>query len=121
MTEKLNNFNKYNKLIKENLQKTKLKNNNFYNLSEQLQKNIELANNIIDENNKKNKVLENKIIYKEESVENLRHTIDFMKQQNKENFIKYKEDHFEKISKSKENQEEKIRKERKYVDIIYCL
>ena len=121
MTEKLNNFNKYNKLIKENLQKTKLKNNNFYNLSEQLQKNIELANNIIDENNKKNKVLENKIIYKEESVENLRQTIDFMKQQNKENFIKYKEDHFEKISKSKENQEEKIRKERKYVDIIYCL
>ena len=121
MTEKLNNFNKYNKLIKENLQKTKLKNNNFSNLSEQLQKNIELANNIIDENNKKNKVLENKIIYKEESVENLRHTIDFMKQQNKENFIKYKEDHFEKISKSKENQEEKIRKERKYVDIIYCL
>ena len=121
MTEKLNNFNKYNKLIKENLQKTKLKNNNFSNLSEQLQKNIELANNIIDENNEKNKVLENKIIYKEESVENLRHTIDFMKQQNKENFIKYKEDHFEKISKSKENQEEKIRKERKYVDIIYCL
>ena len=45
-------------------------------------------------------------------MENLRHTIDFMKQQNKENFIKYKEDHFEKISKSKENQEEKIRKER---------
>ena len=121
MTEKLNNFNKYNKLIKENLQKTKLKNNNFSNLSEQLQKNIELANNIIDENNKKNKVLENKITHKEESVENLRHTIDFMKQQNKENFIKYKEDHFEKISKSKENQEEKIRKERKYVDIIYCL
>ena len=121
MTEKLNNFNKYNKLIKENLQKTKLKNNNFSNLSEQLQKNIELANNIIDENNEKNKVLENKITHKEESVENLRQTIDFMKQQNKENFIKYKEDHFEKISKSKENQEEKIRKERKYVDIIYCL
>ena len=54
-------------------------------------------------------------------MENLRQTIDFMKQKNKENFIKYKEDHFEKISKSKENQEEKIRKERKYVDIIYCL
>ena len=121
MTEKLNNFNKYNKLIKENLQKTKLKNQNFSNLSEQLDKNIELANNIINENNEKNKALENKIIYKEGNVDNLRQTIDFMKQQNKENFIKYKEEHFEKISKTKEDQEEKIRKERKYVDIIYCL
>ena len=121
MTEKMNNFNKYNKLIKENLQKTKLKNHNFSTLSEQLDKNIELANNIINENNEKNKILENKIINKEEKVDSLRQTIDFMKQQNKEDFIKYKEEHFEKISKSKEDQEEKIRKERKYVDIIYCL
>jgi len=88
MTEKMNNFNKYNKLIKENLQKTKLKNHNFSTLSEQLDKNIELANNIINENNEKNKILENKIINKEEKVDSLRQTIDFMKQQNKEDFIK---------------------------------
>ena len=80
----MNNFNKYNKLIKENLQKTKLKNHNFSTLSEQLDKNIELANNIINENNEKNKILENKIINKEEKVDSLRQTIDFMKQQNKE-------------------------------------
>ena len=119
--EKLNNYNKYNVLIKENLQKTKLKNNNYLDLSKQLQNNIDLANNIINDNNEKNKTLENRIINKEEKVDSLRQTIDFMKQQNKESFLKYKEDNYEKISRTKEDQEEKIKKERKYIDIIYCL
>ena len=119
--EKLNNYNKYNVLIKENLQKTKLKNNNYLDLSKQLQNNIDLANNIINDNNEKNKILENRIINKEEKVDSLRQTIDFMKQQNKENFLKYKEDNYEKIFRTKEDQEEKIKKERKYIDIIYCL
>ena len=119
--EKLNNYNKYNVLIKENLQKTKLKNNNYLDLSKQLQNNIELANNIINDNNEKNKTLENRIINKEEKVDSLRQTIDFMKQQNKESFLKYKEDNYEKISRTKEEQEEKIKKEKKYIDIIYCL
>ena len=119
--EKLNNYNKYNVLIKENLQKTKLKNNNYLDLSEQLQNNIDLANNIINDNNEKNKTLENRIINKEEKVDSLRQTIDFMKQQNKESFLKYKEDNYEKISRTKEEQEEKIKKEKKYIDIIYCL
>ena len=119
--EKLNNYNKYNVLIKENLQKTKLKNNNYLDLSKQLQNNIDLANNIINDNNEKNKTLENRIINKEEKVDSLRQTIDFMKQQNKESFSKYKEDNYEKISRTKEDQEEKIKKERKYIDIIYCL
>ena len=119
--EKLNNYNKYNVLIKENLQKTKLKNNNYLDLSKQLQNNIDLANNIINDNNEKNKTLENRIINKEEKVDSLRQTIDFMKQQNKESFLKYKEDNYEKISRTKEEQEEKIKKEKKYIDIIYCL
>ena len=119
--EKLNNYNKYNVLIKENLQKTKLKNNNYLDLSKQLQNNIDLANNIINDNNEKNKTLENRIINKEEKVDSLKQTIDFMKQQNKESFLKYKEDNYEKISRTKEDQEEKIKKERKYIDIIYCL
>ena len=119
--EKLNNYNKYNVLIKENLQKTKLKNNNYLDLSKQLQNNIDLANDIINDNNEKNKTLENRIINKEEKVDSLRQTIDFMKQQNKESFSKYKEDNYEKISRTKEDQEEKIKKERKYIDIIYCL
>ena len=119
--EKLNNYNKYNVLIKENLQKTKLKNNNYLDLSKQLQNNIDLANNIINDNNEKNKTLENRIVNKEEKVDNLRQTIDFMKQQNKESFLKYKEDNYEKISRTKEEQEEKIKKEKKYIDIIYCL
>ena len=119
--EKLNNYNKYNVLIKENLQKTKLKNNNYLDLSKQLQNNIDLANNIINDNNEKNKTLENRIVNKEEKVDSLRQTIDFMKQQNKESFLKYKEDNYEKISRTKEDQEEKIKKEKKYIDIIYCL
>ena len=119
--EKLNNYNKYNVLIKENLQKTKLKNNNYLDLSKQLQNNIDLANNIINDNNEKNKTLENRIVNKEEKVDSLRQTIDFMKQQNKESFLKYKEDNYEKISRTKEEQEEKIKKEKKYIDIIYCL
>ena len=119
--EKLNNYNKYNVLIKENLQKTKLKNNNYLDLSKQLQNNIDLANNIINDNNEKNKTLENRIINKEEKVDSLRQTIDFMKQQNTDSFSKYKEDNYEKISRTKEDQEEKIKKERKYIDIIYCL
>ena len=119
--EKLNNYNKYNVLIKENLQKTKLKNNNYLDLSKQLQNNIDLANNIINDNNEKNKTLENRIINKEEKVDSLKQTIDFMKQQNKESFLKYKEDNYEKISRTKEEQEEKIKKEKKYIDIIYCL
>ena len=119
--EKLNNYNKYNVLIKEHLQKTKLKNNNYLDLSKQLQNNIDLANNIINDNNEKNKTFENRIVNKEEKVDSLRQTIDFMKQQNKESFSKYKEDNYEKISRTKEDQEEKIKKERKYIDIIYCL
>ena len=119
--EKLNNYNKYNVLIKENLQKTKLKNNNYLDLSKQLQNNIDLANNIINDNNEKNKTLENRIVNKEEKVDSLKQTIDFMKQQNKESFLKYKEDNYEKISRTKEEQEEKIKKEKKYIDIIYCL
>ena len=119
--EKLNNYNKFNALINENLQKTKLKNNNYLDLSKQLQKNIDLANNVISDNNEKNKILENRILNKEEKVDSLRQTIDFMKQQNKENFLKYKEDNYDKIFRTKEDQEEKIKKERKYIDIIYCL
>ena len=119
--EKLNNFHKYDILINENIQKAKIKNNNYSILSHELTKNIDLANNIINDNNKKNKILENRISNKEEKVDSLKQTIDFMKQQNKENFLKYKEDNYEKISKTKEDQEEKIKKERKYIDIIYCL
>ena len=121
INEKLLNYNKYNALVKENLQKTKMKNNNYLSLSTQLQKNIDLANKIINDNNEKNKTLENRIKIKEEKVDNLRQTIDFMKLQNRESFEKYKDDNYEKISQTKEEQEEKIKKERKYVDIIYCL
>ena len=121
INEKLLNYNKYNALIKENLQKTTLKNNNYLNLSTQLQKNIDLANKIIDDNNEKNRTLENRIKNKEDKVDNLRQTIDFMKLQNKESFEKYKYDNYEKIAQTKEEQEEKIKKERKYIDIIYCL
>ena len=119
--DKLNNYEKYNLLINENLEKTKIKNNNYLELSSQLQKNIDLANKIISDNNEKNKILENRIVNKEEKVDNLKQTIDFMRQRNKEDLIKYKEDHYEKIMKSKEDQEEKIKKEKKYIDIIYCL
>ena len=121
INEKMLNYNKYNALIKENLQKTKIKNNNYLSLSTQLQKNIDLANKIINDNNEKNKTLENRIKNKEEKVDNLKQTIDFMKLQNRESFEKYKDDNYEKISQTKEDQEEKIKKERKYVDIIYCL
>ena len=119
--EKLKNYHKYDNLINENLQKTKQKNNNFSDLSHKLMNNIDLANNIINENNEKNKILENRILNKEEKVDSLKQTIDFMKQQNKETFLKYKEDNYEKIFRTKEDQEEKIKKERKYIDIIYCL
>ena len=119
--EKLNNYARYNTLIKENLRKTKLKNSNYSELSKQLINNIELANNIINDNNEKNQLLENRIRTKEENVDKLKETLTFMKGQNKENFIKYKEDNYEKICKTKEDQEEKTRKEKKYVDIIYCL
>ena len=57
--------------------------------------------------------MENRIVNKEEKVDNLKQTIDFMRQRNKEDLIKYKEDHYEKIIKSKEDQEEKIKKEKK--------
>ena len=119
--EKLNNYNKCNALVNENLKKTNLKNNNYLDLSNQLQKNIDLANNIINDNNEKNKTLENRILNKEEKVDSLKQTIDFMKQQNKENFLKYKEENYDKIFRTKEDQEEKVKKERKYIDIIYCL
>ena len=119
--EKLKNYHKYDNLINENLQKTKQKNNNFSDLSHKLMNNIDLANNIINDNNEKNKILENRILNKEEKVDSLKQTIDFMKQQNKETFLKYKEDNYEKIFRTKEDQEEKIKKERKYIDIIYCL
>ena len=119
--EKLNNYARYNTLINENLRKTKLKNSNYSELSKQLINNIELANNIINDNNEKNQLLENRIKTKEENVDKLKETLTFMKGQNKENFIKYKEDNYEKICKTKEDQEEKTRKEKKYVDIIYCL
>ena len=82
--EKLNNFHKYDILINENIQKAKIKNNNYSILSHELTKNIDLANNIINDNNKKNKILENRISNKEEKVDSLKQTIDFMKQQNKE-------------------------------------
>ena len=38
-------------------------------MSKQLQNNIDLANNIINDNNEKNKILENRIINKEEKCE----------------------------------------------------
>ena len=53
--DKLNNYEKYNLLINENLEKTKIKNNNYLELSSQLQKNIDLANKIISDNNERKK------------------------------------------------------------------
>ena len=119
--EKLNNFKRYHNLINDNLAKTKLKNNNYNELNEKLQNDINLANKIIKNNNEKNENLESKIILKEEKMDNLKQKIICLKESNKEEFEAYKEEIFNKIIKSKEDEEEKNKKEKKYIDIIYCL
>ena len=119
--KKLNNLQRYHKLIIDNMNKTNLKNNNFNELNEKLQKDINLSNKIIKENNEKNEFLERKIIEKQKKIYKLKKKITSLKIQNKKEIEKYKEDIYEKIRKSKENVEEKNKTERKYIKIIYCL
>ena len=119
--EKINNFKRYHDLISDNLNKTKLKDKNYNELNKKIQKDINLANQIINNNNDKNDYLENKIILKEDKNDNLKHKIISLKQSNKEEFKIYKDDIINKIQKSREDEEEKNRKDKKYIDIIYCL
>ena len=119
--EKLNNFKRYHNLISDNLNKTELKNNNYIELNEKLQNDIDLANKIISMNNEKNEILDNRIFSKEEKMDNLKNKIISIKETNKDEFDNYTEDIFKKIIKSKEDEEEKSKKEKDYVNIVYCL
>ena len=119
--EKLNNFKIYHNLINDNLNKTKLKDNNYFELNQKLQNDIDLANKIICENNEKNDRNENRITSKEKNMNNLKQKIASLKRLNEEEFEKYTEDIYDKIQKSKEDREEKNKKEKEYIEIIYCL
>ena len=119
--EKLNNFKRYHNLICDNLNKIKLKNNNYIQLNDKLQNDIDLANKIIHMNNEKNEKIENRIVTKEEKMNNLKKKILSIKETNQDEFDNYTEGIYEKIIKSKEDEEEKSKKEKDYVNIIYCL
>ena len=54
-------------------------------------------------------------------MNNLKNKILSIKETNKDEFDNYSEDILEKIIKSKEDEEEKTKKEKDYINIIYCL
>ncbi len=119
--EKVNNCIRYHNLIHDNLNKTQLKNDNYSELNNKLQNDIDLAEKIINDNNSKNENLNNNIFLREEKVEDLKQKIKELKYQNEIEFKRYKENIYEKIKKSQEDKEEIKKKEKEYIDIIFCL
>ena len=119
--ERINNVKQYQRIVDYNLGKNKIKNEEEKEINTKLDQDIELVDKMNLNQKKKNEQLDKLIFEKEKEIEALKSRLIELKRQNKKQDGLYQNDIQQKIDKAKEVGESQKMREKKYVEIIYCL
>ena len=119
--ERINNVNQYQRIIDYNLGKDKIKNEEEKEINMKLNQDIELVDKMNLNQKKKNENLDRIISEKEKKIEGLKNRLIQLKKQNKKQNNLYQNDIQQKIEKAKEFEEIQKIREKKCIEIIYCL
>ena len=119
--ERINNVAHYQKMIDNNINKEKIKNNEEKIIEDKLKKGKELLDLISLNQKIKNENIDKMILNKEKGVEELKDKLLEIKRQNKIDNIEYQNDIKNKIERAKEFYEFQKIKEKNIIEIVYCL
>ena len=119
--ERINNVKQYQRIVDYNLGKDKIKNEEEKEINTKLDQDIELVDKMNLNQKKKNEKLDKIIFEKEKEIEGLKNRLLELKKQNKKQNDLYQNDIQQKIDKAKEEGELQKNREKKCVEIIYCL
>ena len=119
--ERINNVNQYQRIIDYNLGKDKVKNEEEKEINIKLKQNIELVEKVNMNQKNKNEKLDKIIFEKEKRVEELKNKLLQLKRQNRKENDLYQNDIQQQIEKAKEYGEAQKKREKKMIEIIYCL
>ena len=119
--ERINNVNQYQRIIDYNLGKDKIKNEEEKEINMKLKQDIDLVDKVNSNQKRKNDNLDKIIFEKEKKIEELKNKLIQLKKQNKKENNLYQNDIQQQIDKAKEAGEAQKNKEKKSIEIIYCL
>ena len=119
--ERINNVNQYQRIIDYNLGKDKIKNEEEQEINIKLKQDIDLVEKVNSSQKKKNENLDKIIFEKEKQIEELKNRLIQLKKQNKKENDIYQNDIQQQIDKAKEVGEAQKNREKKCIEIIYCL
>ena len=119
--ERINNVKQYQRIIDYNLGKNKIKNEEEKEINIKLKQDIELVEKVNNSQKHKNEKLDKIILEKEKKVEELKNKLLELKKQNKKQNDLYKNDIQQQIEKAKEYSEDQKKREKKLIEIVYCL
>ena len=119
--ERINNVRQYQRIVDYNLGKDKIKNEEEKELNTKLDQDIELVDKMNLNQKKKNEKLDKIISEREKEIEELKGRLLELKKENKKQNDLYHNDIQQKIDKAKEVKESQKIREKKCVEIIYCL
>ena len=119
--ERINNVNQYQRIIDYNLGKDKIKNEEEKEINMKLKQDIDLVEKVNMTQKRKNENLDKVILEKEKEVEELKNKLIQLKRLNKKENSLYQNDIQLQIEKAKEEAEAQKNREKKCIEIIYCL
>ena len=119
--ERINNVNQYQRIIDYNLGKDKIKNEEEKEINMKLKQDIDLVDKVNNNQKRKNEILDKIILGKEKNIEELKQKLIQLKRLNKKENNLYQTDIEQQIEKAKEMAETQKNREKKCVEIIYCL
>ena len=119
--ERINNVNQYQRIVDYNLGKDKIKNEEEQEINMKLKQDIDLVEKVNSSQKKKNENLDKIIFEKEKEIEELKNRLIQLKKQNRKENDLYQNDIQQQIDKAKEVGEAQKIREKKCIEIIYCL
>jgi hypothetical protein len=119
--ERIHNINQYQRIIDYNLGKDKIKNEEEKEINMKLKQDIDLVDKVNNNQKRKNEILDKIILGKEKNIEELKQKLIQLKRLNKKENNLYQTDIEQQIEKAKEMAETQKNREKKCVEIIYCL
>ena len=119
--EQLHNVYQFQKIIDYNLQKNAQKDIGYQQIKKSLQNNLELTKKISETQKERNENLDQEIFDKESEVNDLEERAKNLREENKLSYAGYQKNINEQLLEIKEKEKEKKVKEKKYIEIIYCL
>ena len=119
--ERIHNINQYQRIIDYNLGKDQIKNEEVKEINLKLKQDIDLVDKVNENQKRKNEKLDKIILNKEKNIEELKNKLLQLKRLNKNENNLYQSDIKQQIEKAMEIAEAQKNRERKCVEIIYCL